>query len=794
MTLRDFIKNNLFLLDGGTGTLLQAAGLPAGMPPEKWNVLNPDALIALHKAYYDAGSNAVVTNTFGINALKYGAEEINESVAAAVANAKKAMALSDGTQEKFVLLDLGPTGRLISPLGDLDFEDAVAAYVPVIKAGEKAGADGILIETMNECAETKAALLAVKENTDLPVIVSNAYGKDQRLLGGSTPDVMVAMLEGMGADAIGVNCSFGPAALLPVVERYLALSSIPVLMKPNAGMPRMTDGRMVYDVSPETFSREIEKAVSLGVRCVGGCCGTTPEYIRETAQILRRTVPVPIAPKSKTVVSSGIKAVDFDDCPVLIGERINPTGKKRLKTALAENDTSYILGEGIKQQERGAHVLDVNVGAPEIDEETVLVKTVVELQSVCDVPLQIDTSNFAAMERAMRRYIGKPLVNSVNGKKESMAAVFPLVKKYGGTVIPLTLDENGIPGSARERLAVAKKILDTAKTYGIDKKDVVFDPLALAVSTDKNAAETTLEAIRLIRTELGCHTSLGISNVSFGLPDRANVNSVFFVTALSAGLTAAIMNPFSEEMMSAYYAWRVLRGLDDNCLDFIAHAEKTDTDNAKNVAESEMTLSRAIEKGLKEQASAITDRLLVAEEPLQIINGQIIPALDRVGVGFENKTVFLPQLMMSAEAASGAFDRIKCHGSRTSSPQNGVKIVLATVRGDIHDIGKNIVRMLLENYGFSVIDLGKDVKPETIVDAVIENGAAIVGLSALMTTTVPAMAETITLLRQRAPHVKIVVGGAVLTREYAEKIGADFYAADAMETVRFAEKISAAIK
>ncbi len=787
MTLKEFIQNRILVLDGGTGTLLQAAGLPAGMPPEKWNTENPDAVIALHQAYFDAGSNAVVTNTFGVNALKYSVKEIEKTVSAAVSHAKKAAALSCGEQEKFVLLDLGPTGRLLAPLGDLDFEDAVAAYVPVISAGVKAGANGIFIETMNDCYETKAALLAAKEHSDLPVIVSNAYSQDGRLLSGSSPAVMVAMLEGMGADVIGVNCSFGPDGLMPVVKEYLSLASVPVLMKPNAGIPKVTDGKTVFDITPDQFADEMRTAVKMGVRCVGGCCGTTPEHIEKTVSAIRDLSPVAVTNKQKTVVCSSTKAVDFDRYPVLIGERINPTGKKRLKLALAERDLTYILNEGITQQEKGAHILDVNVGIPDISEAELLPDIIGELQSVCDVPLQIDTSDYTAMEKAMRRYIGKPLVNSVNGKKESMNAVFPLIKKYGGTVIALTLDENGIPDTAQGRLEIAKRILARAEQFGIAKNDIVFDPLALTVSADKNAAIVTLQAISLITQTLGCRTSLGVSNVSFGLPNRGEINAAFFTAALYAGLTAAIINPNSGEMMLAYHTFRVLNALDENCLDFIAYAEGTEKKAEAPVENTAMTLAQAIVKGLKTKAGELAKSMLQTLDAMEIINAHIIPALDQVGIGFEHKTVFLPQLLMSAEAASCAFEQIKASNT-IKREKNGIKIVLATVQGDIHDIGKNIVRMLLANYGFEVIDLGKDIKPEMIVSAAIEQHAAIVGLSALMTTTVPYMEKTIRLLRAKAPDVKIVVGGAVLTKEYAEKIGADHYAVDAMETVRYAEQ------
>ena len=797
MTFREYLSQFPVYLDGGVGTLLQAAGLPAGTPTESWNLLHPEKLVAIHRAYFDAGSNVVATNTFGISRFKYTDEEIKESVSAAVANARRAAELSEAPGEKFVALDLGPTGRLLAPLGDLDFEDAVASFAAVVRAGAEAGVDLIFIETMNDSYETKAALLAAKENSDLPVLVSNAYGEDGRLMSGAIPQVMVAMLEGMGADAIGVNCSLGPKALTPVVETYLACASVPVICKPNAGLPRVEDGRTVYDVLPDEFADDIASLMKKGVRCVGGCCGTTPDYIRAVAKATKGICPPKPQKNPSTVITSGIRAVDFDDVPVLIGERINPTGKKRLKQALAEADVNYILSEGLRQQELGAAVLDVNVGAPDIDEKKLLPFFAGELQAVCDLPLQLDTADAVAMEAALRRYNGKALVNSVNGKAESMKQIFPLVKKYGGVVIALTLDENGIPETADGRVRIAEKILRTAAEYGIDRKDIVFDPLTLTVSADTGAAQVTLEALRRIRNELSCHTSLGVSNVSFGLPGRPAVNAAFFTMALENGLSAAILNPYSAEMMTAYYTWRMLRKRDANCLDYIrfaeanAPAQSTPTASAAGVSSEKTgsTLKEAVEKGLKEQAAAMARSLLETAEPLSLVQEEIIPALNAVGERFENKTIFLPQLLMSAEAAGAAFEEIKQSMQGSASSSTGCPVVLATVKGDIHDIGKNIVKLLLENYGFAVTDLGRDVPPEKILDAVLSLHAPLAGLSALMTTTVPAMEETIGLLHQKAPFCKVVVGGAVLSAEYAEAIGADHYARDAMETVRCAQSV-----
>ncbi len=566
MDFRTYLQNNLVLLDGGMGTLLQAAGLPVGELPERWNLSHADEVTAIHRAYFDAGSNVVNTNTFGANPLKFDADELDVIIGAAVANARRAASESTGTQEKFVALDIGPTGKMLAPLGDFDFEDAVATFSAVVRLGVKHGVDLVTVETMNDAYETKAALLAVKENCDLPVLVSCAYGADGKLMTGASPAAMVALLEGMGADAIGVNCSLGPEALSPVVREYLRCASVPVLLKPNAGLPEMVDDRTVYNVSPADFAASVADLVAEGVRVVGGCCGTTPAYIAALcAEIAARGLsPVPTNPKTDTVVSSYTHAVTFGQTPILIGERINPTGKKRFKQAIAEHDMGYILGEGIRQAEAGVHILDVNVGLPGIDEPILLTEAVGELQAVTDLPLQIDTSDPAAMERALRRYNGKALVNSVSGKEESMRAIFPLVKKYGGVVVALTLDEAGIPDSAEGRVAIARRILAVAAEYGIDKKDIVFDTLAMTVSASPEAANVTLEALGRIRRELGCHTSLGVSNVSFGLPARDAVNSTFFAMALSGGLSAAIMNPFSGDMMKTYYAFCALRGIDRN--------------------------------------------------------------------------------------------------------------------------------------------------------------------------------------------------------------------------------------
>ena len=823
MNILDYMQEHLLYLDGGMGTLLQEAGLAPGEYPERWNLAHPEIIQKIQKSYFEAGSHVVATNTFGANALKFTHEELAEIIAAAVQNAKIARDKAAAPQPKYIALDIGPCGKLLKPYGDLAFEDAVSLFAEVVRLGAANGVDLIYIETMSDSYETKAALLAAKENCKLPVFVSNAYGEDGKLMTGASPAAMVAMAEGMGADAIGANCSLEPKQMQGVVAELLANASIPVLLKPNAGLPQETDGKAVYGTLPDEFAADMAAYIRQGVRIVGGCCGTTPAYIQKIVALSRALTPVPLTDKGITCVSSYTHAIKFDRQPLLIGERINPTGKKRFKQALKEHDIDYILQEGIRQQECGVHILDVNVGLPEIDEPAMLKETVEELQAVIDLPLQIDTSDAAAMEAALRTYNGKAMINSVNGKEESMRAIFPLVKKYGGLVVALTLDDSGIPKTAEGRVAIAEKILACAEAYGISKKDIIFDTLAMTVSAEPDAAMETLKALRLIKEKLRCHTSLGVSNVSFGLPKRDAINAAFYTCALENGLSAAIMNPYALDMMKSYYAFRALHQMDENCSDYIgfvsslpeaAAAQTAPSAGGSSSPDSAQTgnrtgsqsavtpaaaasgayasaLQRAIAKGLREQAAELTEQMLADTEPLQIIQDEIIPALDIVGQGFEEKRVYLPQLLMAAEAAKASFEKIK---ARMSDEHTASKcpVVIATVHGDIHDIGKNIVRLLLENYGFEVIDLGKDVAPQEILDAVLRHHAPAAGLSALMTTTVPAMQETIALLKEQAPWCKVVVGGAVLNQEYADRIGADRYAHDAMETIRYADKVDGA--
>ena len=799
MSLMDLLRTGPFYLDGGMGSLLQERGLKPGEAPEKWGMVHPEEITAIQRSYYEAGSDMVLTNTFGVHPERYSIGECEEMIRAAVACAEEARrGIRDG-KERFIALDIGPCGKLLKPLGTMEFEDAVSEFAEVIRIGAACHVDCIFIETMNDGAEARAALLAAKENCDLPVLVSNAYGADGKLMTGGSPESVVAMLEGLGADAVGVNCSLGPDALAPIVERYLEAASVPVLMKPNAGLPQEKDGKTVFNVLPEEFSEQIAALVTKGLRIMGGCCGTTQEYIRVLKETVGDRVPPAIVKKNKTVIASRGQRIELGKDPVIIGERINPTGKKRLRKALEEGDMAYVLNEAIVQEERGAEVLDVNVGTPGVDEPALLAQAVQELQAVTDLPLQLDTSDPEAMRRALRVYNGKALINSVNGKQEVMDAIFPLVKKYGGAVVALTLDEAGIPSTAEGRLEIAEKILQEAAKYGIDRKDILFDTLTMTVSADRNAAQITLDALKMIREKTGCGTVLGVSNVSFGLPEREILGSAFLTMALHSGLSGAIMNPLSDRMMGAMISYRTLTARDENCGAYIRftgelpamQAVAAPAGGSGGVQETDAKgLRRAVVKGLCREAGKLARAALEeGKDGLELVQQEIIPALDEVGQGFESKRIFLPQLMMSAEAAEAAFREIKekAGGKMEEQPSKG-KIVVATVKGDIHDIGKNIVRLLLENYGFAVTDLGKDVAPETVLEAVERLHAPVCGLSALMTTTVPAMAETVALIHEKAPWCRVMVGGAVLTEEYAKEIGADGYSRDAMGAVRLAER------
>ncbi len=783
MDFRKFLQKNIVLLDGATGTMLLKNGLKSGELPERMNITHSDIITKIHKEYFDAGSNVVCTNTFGANILKFSENELEEIVKNAVSNAKKARELSKGKQNKFIALDIGPTGKMLKPFGDLDFLDAIEVFKKTVLLGIKYGVDLVLIETMNDIYETKSAIIAVKECCDLPILVSNVFGKDGLMLSGTTPESSVCILEGLNVDGLGINCSLGPKDLFGVIDKMLEKSSTPILFKPNAGLPTVENNQTVYNVSKEEFADNVFEKVKQGVRIVGGCCGTTPEYIKELYLKIKGFKVKEITDKKITNVSSYSTAVQFDT-PKIVGERINPTGKKRLKQAILEEDIGFILEEAIAQEKAGTHILDLNVGIPEKDEQETLVKFLKEIQSVVKTPIEIDTVNVNALEDSLRVYNGKALINSVNGKEESMNAVFPLAKKYGGVIVCLCLDENGIPDNALGRINIAKKIVNRAKQFGIKENDLIFDALTMTISSNKDNAIITLETLKQLN-KLGLKTILGVSNVSFGLPNRDLLNSTFLVSCLNNGLSCAIMNPLSNEMMKAYYSFNATFGFDNNFENYISFT--TGITQEKKDLDENLTLKQCIINGIKDKAKILTEKLLETNDALSIINSFVIPALDEVGKGYEEKKIYLPNLLMSAETAKVSFEVIK--SKMVSNQQNRLKIVLATVKGDIHDLGKNIVKMMLENYGFCVIDLGKDVEPVLILKSVIDNNAKICGLSALMTTTVPYMKQTIELLKEKAPWCKTVVGGAVLTEEYAKMIGADKYSKDAMETVRFAEKV-----
>lgn len=755
--------------DGGMGTMLN---LKAGELPELLNINDPERVYAIHKAYADAGCDIISANTFGANRFKY--DNVDEIVKSAVKNAKRT--------GKKVALDIGPTGKLLKPMGDLDFEECVDIFADVVKAGRDE-ADLVLLETFGDLYEIKAAMLAVKENCDLPLVVSMIFDEKARLLTGADVRTACAVVEGLGADAIGFNCGLGPKQMIPLVEELEKHASIPILVMPNAGLPESVNGETIFNVDPDEFASYMTQIAKMGVSYLGGCCGTTPAHLKamiEATKDIEDKVP---EFKNETIVASYSKSVDLSEGAV-IGERINPTGKKLMKEALRNKDMDYVLRQGITQTEAGAHILDVNMGLPEIDEKEMLCSGVYELQSVLPVPLQLDSGDAEAMEAALRLYNGKAMINSVNGKEKSMKEVFPLAKKYGGVVVCLCLDEDGIPSTAQGRIAIAKKIIKRAAEYGIDKKNLAVDALVMTISTDTNNAIETLNAVDYIRNTLGVNTVLGVSNISFGLPNREAVNTAFYTLAMSRGLSAGIINPNSRPMMNAFFSYKALAGKDESCQEYIKSAVDTEI-----VQKTEnLDLKTAIIKGMKEESARCAKELLENTESLVIINDYIIPALDVVGDGFEKNTIFLPQLLMSADSAKAAFDEIKAHFVMSGAEQvKGEKIIIATVEGDIHDIGKNIVKVLLQNYGFDVMDLGKDVKCEKVLEEAQKNNVKLVGLSALMTTTVPNMEKTIKLLHDNT-DAKVFVGGAVLTRDYAKMINADFYAKDAMESVRIAQE------
>ncbi len=790
MDFQRLLNKPFVILDGAMGTMLQKLGLPAGGHPEAMNITHPEMVEKVHRGYIESGADIIYTNTFGANRYKlqksgYTPEEV---ISAGIKAARKA---AEGTG-CLVALDIGPIGQLLEPSGTLDFEEAVDIFAEQVKAGVKYGADLIAIETMTDLGEARAAVLAAKENSSLPVICTMTFEKSKRTFTGCTVSAMALTLEGLGADAIGINCSLGPDELKPLVEELAAWTSLPIIVKPNAGLPDPVTGE--YKFSPENFAKHIADLVPLGIKIVGGCCGSTPDTIAAVRRVLDSASPAKREVKTIPAVCSAVKTVPLDSVRV-VGERINPTGKKLFKQALLRQDIDYIIDQAIDQVDAGAEILDVNVGIPEIDEKQMMVQCVKALQSMVRAPLQIDSSDPAVIEAGLRVYHGKAIVNSVNGDEESLDSVLPIVKKYGAAVIGLTLDKSGIPKTAKQRFQIAERILNRALEYGIPRESVFIDCLTLTASAEQEGASETLKAVRMCKEKLGLKTVLGVSNISFGLPRRELLNQTFLTLALAHGLDLPIINPNAESMMNAVRAFRLLYNIDKGGAEYIrALAEKVESEPpanpAGNTQGANLNLGYAVENGLKDEAAQITEKLLETTDPMQIIDTCLIPALDRVGADFEKGRIFLPQLIYSAGAAQAAFEAIKTRMSKSSGGEvSKGKIVLATVKGDIHDIGKNIVKVMLENYGYTVIDLGRDVDYNLVLDAAVKHDADIVGLSALMTTTLKSMEKTIALLKEHNVKAKIMVGGAVMTADYAGKIGADYYARDAKEAVDIAKKV-----
>ncbi|KYH28943.1 homocysteine S-methyltransferase family protein [Clostridium colicanis] len=787
MGIKSDLLNRFIFFDGAMGTMLQNRGLKAGEVPETYNILHPDIIKEIHEKYIKAGANIITTNTFGANELKlkdtgYSVEEVITSAVNIAKEAKK------NSRETYIALDIGPIGQMLEPIGTLSFERAYEIFKRQVEAGVKAGCDLILVETISDLYEAKAAILAAKENSSLPVFCTMTFGEDGRTFTGTDPLTMVTLLEGLGVDALGVNCSLGPKELLPIAEKILEYSSIPVIVQANAGLPRVEYGKTVYEITPEEFVDNIKIMAKKGASILGGCCGTDDEYIKRVVEALKDLKPVKITDKKLTAVCSSSKTVILGKEVKLIGERINPTGKKIFKEALKNNNMDYILREAINQVEAGADILDVNVGLPEIDEKEVMVKTVKEIQSIINVPLQIDSSEAEVIEAAVRIYNGKPIINSVNGKEKVMRSIFPIVKKYGACVVGLTLDDNGIPSKAEDRVEIAEKIISTAMEYGIKKEDILIDCLVLTASAQQSEVIETIKAVRMVKEKFGVKTLLGVSNVSFGLPKREILNQTFLAMALAEGVDAPILNPNNKAIMDTIRAFKVLSNTDREAKEYISIYSK-DEHKETIQTESYRDLKEIIIKGLKDEAIGKTKELLRSKDSLTIVDEYLIPALDVVGKKYEKGDIFLPQLIMSAETVKNSFsvikEKIQLEGKKEVSKG---KIILATVQGDIHDIGKNIVKVILENYGFEIIDLGKDVPIEKIVETAKKEKVTLVGLSALMTTTVKSMEKTIESLRKNNIPCKILVGGAVLNQEYADMIKADYYAKDAQEAVKIARR------
>lgn len=789
MEIIKYIKDNILLFDGAMGTMLQDKGLKIGENPEVFGFNNPDKLLDIHKSYLDSGCNVITTNTFGANELKldelgYKVEDIIDN---AIKIARLAINQSDKSINRYVALDVGPIGEMLSPIGTMSFDRAYEIFKRQMVQGEKSGADIIIIETMMDLYEAKVAVLAAKENTNLPVFLTMTFDENGRSFTGCMPESMVSTIEGLGVDAIGVNCSLGPKKLIPVVEKICKISSIPVIVQANAGLPDIIDGNAIYNVKEDEYLEGVKVFIQKGASIIGGCCGTTPSFIKKIRDNLNNLSKTEVDKDYKSIICSSSKVIEIKQ-PTVIGERLNPTGKKLLMKAIKNEDMDYIINLAMQQVNSGADILNINVGLPGIDEKRILPKIIKEIQSIIDIPIQIDSSDINALEQGLRYYNGKSMANSVNGKDESLDTILPIVKKYGASIVGLTLDERGIPNTADERFDIAKKIVNRAISYGIKKEDIIIDCLCLTVSTQQEEAMVTLETIKMVKEKLGVKTILGVSNISFGLPNRKALNSTFLNIALSYGLDLAIMNPNEEGMMDTINSFKVIKNIDKGCINYIDKYSSYTNKKEIIIKNKELTLEDIVINGLKDEARDKTLNLLETKSENYILDEILIPSLDIVGKKYEKGEIFLPQLIQSAEAVKGSLSIIKEHLLKNS--KNSVykgKIIVATVKGDIHDIGKNIVKIMLENYGYEVIDLGKDVPIEDVIYNAKKYDIKLVGLSALMTTTVISMKETIQALKDNNINAKVFVGGAVLTKEYANELGADYYSKDAKSAVEIAK-------
>ncbi|MEG0180269.1 MAG: homocysteine S-methyltransferase family protein [Peptostreptococcaceae bacterium] len=792
MKINEYLKDNILIFDGAMGTMLQNEGLSIGENPEIFGIKNQDKLLKIHKKYLEAGCNVLTTNTFGCNELKisklgYDVEEIIEN---AISVARKAIEECDKNKPRFVALDIGPIGEMLEPMGTLSFDKAYEIFKRQAIQGEKSGADLIIIETMMDLYEAKAAVLAVKENTNLPVICTMTFDENGRSFTGCLPESMVATIEGLGVDALGVNCSLGPKQLLPIVKIITEIASIPVIVQANAGLPVIENNQTVYKMTAKEFFQGAKNFVDAGVSIIGGCCGTNENFIKEICdnmELLQKKEP---NKKEKTLVCSPSKCINIDG-PTIVGERLNPTGRKPLIEAYTSGNNDFVINLALEQIKEGSQILNVNVGVPELDEEKAMPRVIKGIQEVVDTPLQIDSSNSKALEQGLRYYNGRTIVNSVNGKEESLSTVLPLVKKYGACVVGLTLDESGIPNTAQGRFNIAKRIVEKAEIYGIKRKDIFIDCLSLTISAQQEEAMETIKAIKMVKEELGCKTILGVSNISFGTPNRKALNNTYLNLALGAGLDLAIINSDDDVMVESIYAYRVINNVDKGCINYINKFNNYYVDKNSNIKNEnkDLTLEEAIEKGLKDEAKDLTLNILKEKDENYVLDEVLIPALDKVGVKYDSGKIFLPQMIQSAETVKASLNIIKERLLSSTSNNTGSKgkIIVATVQGDIHDIGKNIVKIMLENYGYEVIDLGKDVPIQEVVKRAKDENIKLIGLSALMTTTVENMRKTIEALKENDIYTKVFVGGAVLTEEYAEKMNADYYSRDAKSAVEIAK-------